>query len=232
MRISDYALITTLSDDDLLLVQTSSDGAYKSISVSSLKTIFESSVNGGSGGSGNNGSHPSITFTYVSDGDSEGFFYYLGTKGGTVSWTNPATNGELLNSASSFYDNNNEDINGLTDRQPTTYLATSNTPNSFYQFSISNYTIAPDYYSVRARNYAANNPTGWILKGSTDGSNWDVLDTVSGNPLAQNQWSSRPLVGVTKAYRFFQLVENGQSTSGDNIFCVGEFELYGVATHD
>ncbi|MEH1779838.1 MAG: hypothetical protein V7L26_12120 [Nostoc sp.] len=37
MKISEYPVITTLSDNDLLLIETASDGAYKSISNSNLK---------------------------------------------------------------------------------------------------------------------------------------------------------------------------------------------------
>ncbi len=144
-------------------------------------------------------------------------------------WQNPATIAECLSSMSSCYDSLNCHPEYLTDRQPSAYIATQNVVGSSYQIYIDNYTIIPNYYSIRARDYPYNNPTGWILKGSLTSADWDTIDTVSNMPLSQNQWVSRPLTG-NKNYRFFQIVENGSSTSGDNIFCIGEFEIYGKVT--
>lgn len=216
-----YPLITSLADTDTLLVKTAIDGAYKSISVLDFKTIL---------GSGDNVSITPVNLTYASDGDTNGLFYYAGTLGGKAAWQNPAAINQIVISMSSAYSSQNNDATQLTNRQPSSAIATSDTPGSFYQIYINYYAITPNYYSLRARDYPANNPTGWIIKASVDGSTWDTLDTVSNLPLAQNQWISRALTGVTKSYRFFQIVENGLSSSGDNIFCIGEFEVYGIAT--
>ena len=62
MQVNQFPLITTLSGDDVFLVQTNSDGAYCSIKFSDLQTLLgsSSSSSGGdtgvSGGSGSSGS--------------------------------------------------------------------------------------------------------------------------------------------------------------------------------
>ncbi|MEH2302866.1 MAG: hypothetical protein V7K88_28790 [Nostoc sp.] len=58
MQIKDYPLITALSNDDLLLVQTASDDAFKSLKVSDLKSYIGVSSSSGSG-SGSVTSYPS-----------------------------------------------------------------------------------------------------------------------------------------------------------------------------
>ena len=52
MKIEQYPSITTLTDTDLLLVETSSDSAYKSISVASLRAVLGVSNSGGTSSGG------------------------------------------------------------------------------------------------------------------------------------------------------------------------------------
>jgi hypothetical protein len=54
MKIDGYPTITTLSDNDLLLIETASDSAYKGIKASDLKAYIGLS-SGGSGGGGSGG---------------------------------------------------------------------------------------------------------------------------------------------------------------------------------
>ena len=58
-QIKDYSIIPTINDSDLLLVQTSIDGAYRSIKASDLKTYFGTAGSSTtSGGTTNDNSFP------------------------------------------------------------------------------------------------------------------------------------------------------------------------------
>lgn len=227
MEIKNLPPINTLADGDISLIQTT-DGVYHSVSISTLKTIFGSSGTNSNNDGNNSSSSTSVTksFTYVSDGDTNGLFYWIGTKEGTQSWSNPIATHLIYANMSSQYDSSHFHPEYLFDRQVNDDIATANIPNSFYQIDLVNIAFQPNYYSIRARNYNANNPQSWNLLGSVDTTSWDVLDTVTNNPLSQNQWCSRP-VSTNKSYYYFRIVQTGLSTSGDNIFCVGEFEIYG-----
>ncbi|MHC5825575.1 MAG: hypothetical protein ACYT04_59420, partial [Nostoc sp.] len=64
MDIKSFPPITAISAGDYFLVQTASDGAYKSILASDLQTYFGSSSGSGSGDSG--GTSPDSYYSDVS----------------------------------------------------------------------------------------------------------------------------------------------------------------------
>ena len=222
-----YKNLPNITTNDLTAIISLqlADGSYANMSLIDLKALIGSSNTGSANNSGS--STLTKTLTYTSDGDINGLFYWIGTKQGTQAWVNPHTANLLIAGMSSSYNSDHFHPEYLFDRQPNSSIATANIPNSFYEIGLLNSTIKPNYYSLRARNFYANNPTGWKVLFSETTANWDELDSVTNTPLAQNQWVSRPLT-ATKDYKYIKIVAQGASTSGDNIFCIGEFEVYGT----
>jgi len=183
---------------------------------------------------------------YQSDGDSNGIFYYLGTNKNSQAWSNPVLDNIVNISLSSFYtsllSSSNISYNHpeyLVNGQENIFVATANIPNSYYLIDLKSYTLCPNYYSIRARNYDAQNPQNWQLQASADNINWDILDSRSNNPLSPNQWLSISLPNIVKSYRYFKIVETGLSTinnennalplgSSSYIFSLGQIEFYGL----
>ena len=158
------------------------------------------------------------TCTYVSDGDANGIFYYLGLNGGST-WSNPYPNYLQINSI----DIASGMLASLTDRQPSDFY-TSNNANRWIEFDLKIYQLKLSYFSYRARNSSDTtyNPNSLIVSGSNDGVNYINLQTISISPTTQNSWFSTSLVSpsVYRIYRFTQ--------PASSYFTAGEFELYGT----
>src|SRR6478672_7093159 len=97
MQIKDInAEALTIADNDFFVIQ--SEGITKRVKASVLKTYF------GTQSTPTPTPTPTPTektLTYVSDGDSNDLFYWLGTAKGATSWVNPQSNGSLIVTASS-----------------------------------------------------------------------------------------------------------------------------------
>ncbi|MEH1906648.1 discoidin domain-containing protein [Nostoc sp.] len=218
MQINEYPAITSISDGDLFMVQTRSDGAYKSIAASDLQAYF--------GGAKSASNLPS-TRTFASSGDANGVFYYLGTALGSTGWNNPS--GSLLTiTASSIYAGT---VDFLTNRSSDQFY-TNSYSNSWVEFDLGTLTLKCSYYSLKNRNgnddhYLRN----WQLQGSNDGISWTVLDNQVNNSVinTQSQWLSLPVI-TNNSYSRFRIFETGANSSGYYFICLGEVELYGILT--
>lgn len=219
MQIKDYPLITSLADDDLILVETASDNAFKSVKASTLKTYcgVATTSSGSSGGS----------FNYVYNGDANGLFYYLGTNKGITAWSSPAGNTLIVTASSVGYG----DPYYLVNRSGDKFWTNSQT-NSWVQFHIGSGKLNCNYYSIKSRtNDDGHFPRTWKLQGSNDQSNWSDLDTQINNQtlVSAGQWLSLP-VTVSGSFSSFRLLQNGQNSSSYDYLCLDEVELYGVYT--
>lgn len=218
MQIKDYPLITSLSDNDLLIVQTANDNAFKSIKASTLKAYCGSTATGGSSG---------VQLNYVSDGDANGVFYYLGTNKGNTSWSNPSGNTLVVSASSIGYG----DPSSLVNRQGDKFW-TANSGNSWVKFHIQRGKFNCNYYSIKSRtNDSDYYPRNWILQGSNDDNSWTDLNTQVNNTTltSAGQWLSLP-VNISGVFSSFRLIQNGLDSSSYDYLCLDEVELYGVFT--
>ena len=221
-QLKDVAIEKTSADDgDYLVLQNpATKETYKITKANFLKGVTTSSSNS-SGSSGSNG----VARNYVSNGDANGVFYYLGTIFGNTTWSNPANTNRLTVSASSVESGT---VESLTDRSDSTFYSNINAGN-WVQFSLGSSKLKCNYYSIKTRNTSDGYfPRNWKLQGSNDGSSWDDLDIQVNNTSLTNdsQWLSLPVSSAVQ-YSTFRILSTGVTSSGYNYLVLGEVELYG-----
>lgn len=169
------------------------------------------------------------TYTYSSDGDSNGVFTGIGTLFGGQSWTNPATAGYITITASNLASGSlaslvNHDASDTFDNPMT---------NNWFTFDLgATRRLRVSKWSFRMRSSGGNNPTAIDLQGSNDSTNWTTIDSQTGLTSTANTWNSFTVTGQTVKYRYFRLLRQGTDDGGNNYFTAGEFELYGDLAHE
>ncbi|MBH8561647.1 hypothetical protein I8748_05545 [Nostoc sp. CENA67] len=216
MKINGYPELTSLTDEDLILGWDAETGTTRKIKVSTIKTYCAGSV-------------AQNTFTYSSNGDANGIFYWLGTYGTGSGWLNPYTAGLVGITGSSYYDGSasNSDVSQLVNRVDGNGFASQNIANSWLKIDLKQRKLKPSYYSIRARQFNANLIKNWKFQGSNDDSNWTDLDSKTNQSVVASQWFSLSVTSST-FYRLFRILQMGVSSSSDNILTLGEIELYGT----
>lgn len=189
---------------------------------------------------------PSISemLSYVSDGDTNGVCYRLGTKFGATAWQNPAMAGLCFVRRSG---NVALSVGIETDMVDRTLQASNTTDlagNWIAVGLLAGQSLIPLKYSARNRNVADRALRNFKLQGSNDAvshsladlvlATWTDLDVrVADTTMAATSgaWGTYTVTGPTTPYRWIRLLQNGVNSSGDNYLCVCEIELYGVLNY-
>jgi PKD repeat protein len=181
------------------------------------------------------------TLDWVSNGDTNGLFYYLGSQGGTVAWTNPLSSANVV--ASSNYNDGVEFISpqNVADRAGVGW-ASDDFADSWIAFDLGagREFIVSDY-TLRSRS--ANPfvlPRNWRLEGTNSVGTWDVTgvglaawttiqaEIDNAGLSGPDTWLRIVLATTPVAYRYLRLFQYGaSSTPGFGYFTLGEVEFYG-----
>jgi len=168
-----------------------------------------------------------IEFEYTSDFDDRGILYWIATNKGREPWTNAHLANRIKITASSIEKGNPGD---LVSREPSE-LWTKDVPASWFSIDLGKTRVAiPTTYTLRhGGNYKADSLRTWDLQGSADGQNWTVLkrhtnDKSLNSNFASNSWT---IPGVTKAYRYFRILQTGRNSNNHNFLVLSGFEIYG-----
>lgn len=213
-QIKDFPELIEVNSNDWLIAQSTNNITYK-IKAGAL--------------SGQVSSPADKQLNYVSDGDANGAFYWIGTNFTGIGWSNPYNGGGIGLSASSFFSNNYSDSNlsALVDRATFDGFASQNQPNSWLKVDFRNRKLIPNYYSIRARQFNSALIRNWIFQASQNDSDWTTLDTRVDESTSSLKWFSFP-ISSSVSYRFFRLLQNGVESSGSNFLTLAEIELYGT----
>lgn len=179
------------------------------------------------------------TLTFVSNGDTNGLFHWLGTSLGTVAWSNPAGGSLLAALASSVA------VGAVA-------LLSNRVIDEFYTSTIPNQWIAWDLkagnqlgvskYTLRSRSAPQHFLRNWVLEGTNTVSTFDVaglnaatwaaIDTRNNDATltTASQYYTLTVNGSTAAYRYLRLRQTGVNSDGDNYLTLGEIEFYGNYT--
>jgi len=182
--------------------------------------------------SSSSGTSTDKTLAYVSDGDTNGVFYWLGTNSGTEAWSNPNSVGRIVISSSSPPSSGT--LDSLVDRQTSNfYIGGAADFANFITFDLGTKNqLILNYYSVRAWTTGDNSnfPRNWKIRGSSDNSTWTDLNTQANNTSldTSNEWLSVPVGNITTGYRYLQFLMTGATSSGQNYLTLGELEFYGT----
>lgn len=167
-------------------------------------------------------------FTYVSDGDTNGVFYYLGTNAGADPWTNPHTAGFLTIAASNI---GTGSLAQTVDRTNNDNWDAPQAGNWWQVDFGASRTLVVSAWSFQQRSITGNNPTQLTLAGSNDGTNFTtILGTQTISNTSANQWNSFTIAGQTTAYRYIRMTRTANDSSGGTYFTIGDWELYGTLT--
>ena len=115
------------------------------------------------------------------------------------------------------------------------YWISQNKQNSSFSLSFRNHIFALDSYTMQSRNYIDyNTPLEWILEGSNDNANWDLIhhkkrgDELNGTALIYN-WTCDSKTSFYSYYKFTHIGENYHLLNDERfIFAVGGLEIFGT----
>ncbi len=177
---------------------------------------------------------------FVSLGDNNDIFYYLGTNYGTSAWANPTGSEVLISSSNSInsgsFDNLIDDDNNIN--LPLLNLA-SNPETVIYTFDFANAIINPTKVDISlssGTNTSGNNTNLRRIQVSNDNSNWTQIGSdntfYTGNDLNVNGigpvWTTfnPSLSGYWKYFRV--LLDRNNSSSPTSFIHINEIKIYGT----
>ncbi|MFK0733478.1 MAG: discoidin domain-containing protein [Gloeotrichia echinulata HAB0833] len=211
-QIKDFEEITTLEDGDWLLVQPAQGGIYRKITKANLLA----------GLSGGNTS--SVQCNFVSVGDANGIVSWIGTNGKTTAFSDPTS--KITVSSSSVLG----DLAFTRAFQRVPSLAHSNNGgNQWVQVDFLGRKVSLTHYTIQGRNDDNyHHLRNWVLQGSNDGVNFDVLDTRTNNSsINRSSWFLGVLGTSSNYYRYIRLTQTGANSEGDSYLTMGQMEFYG-----
>ena len=170
-------------------------------------------------------------------------FYYLATVGYTQPWVNPATNGSVNVTASSWIDTRvpsealdrqqGDDQSAANLPKLTTKPAPPSTYNQWHssasgvnwiKFSFLNRAVSLRQYALDGRT-SGSSMQSWQLHGSNDDVSWDLIHSVTTNPLNSSPYTYLSPVISSPYYKYLRF------TNGLSGWCVlGEVYLFGLVT--
>jgi hypothetical protein len=181
--------------------------------------------------------------TFVSNGDTNGVFYFLGTGLGQNVWANPATSSQIVAVRSSNWSSST--VNQVFDRSATS-TSSGNVANSWIFVDLGvNRSLIPNRYSLR--HYSEGDwekIRNWKLQGTNsvagtsnaqiEAATWTDLDVRSNDTTINGiaAWGDFvPNQSNTTAFRYLRLIQTGLNSSGANFLAITEWEVYGTFTY-
>jgi len=176
--------------------------------------------------------------TYVSDNDTNGLFYYLGSNNLTSVFGNPQVNGTILGQFSSVLAGSVQLLSNRIDDE----FYTNNSPNSWVAFSIvGTLSISVSKYTIRTRPANTSQMLrSWVLEGtntvgtfdvaSINAATWTTIDTRNNDATLTTVSQSYTLTanGATTPFKYLRFRQTGLNATGADYLVLNELEFYGV----
>eukprot|EP00927_Polykrikos_kofoidii_P039994 TRINITY_DN3426_c0_g2_i1.p1 TRINITY_DN3426_c0_g2~~TRINITY_DN3426_c0_g2_i1.p1 ORF type:complete len:886 (+),score=111.73 TRINITY_DN3426_c0_g2_i1:97-2754(+) len=164
--------------------------------------------------------------------DTNGLFYWLGTKRGTAPYVNPHVLKAVTCKTSSHGGGQNNALEAFVSHE-TSSLYTKDTADSWISVDIGEQLFVPTCYVIRNCHTAATSCSlrNWELQGSVDEVKWTTLERhVNDTSLTASApghtavWKLKPGLPASRYFRIFQFGKNAANSS----YCaLGGMELYG-----
>eukprot|EP00927_Polykrikos_kofoidii_P039990 TRINITY_DN3426_c0_g1_i5.p1 TRINITY_DN3426_c0_g1~~TRINITY_DN3426_c0_g1_i5.p1 ORF type:complete len:1325 (+),score=170.48 TRINITY_DN3426_c0_g1_i5:106-4080(+) len=164
--------------------------------------------------------------------DKNGLFFWLGTKGGTTTYTNPHTLKAVHCEMSSHGGGSNNNLEAIVSNG-TNSCYTKDVADSWVSVDIGTRLFVPTCYVIRSCHTAATSQPlrNWELQGSVDKNKWTTLKrhvndqsikvSVPGNCAV---WHLEPELPASRYFRIYQFDTNG---AGKHYCALGGMEFYG-----
>jgi len=166
-------------------------------------------------------------FQYQTDLDQNGLFYYLGTKGHTQPYQNPASIGECACRCSALMADS-APIQNLVGREACR-IVSKPMRGAWVSVSIANYVIKPNAYTLRHySSWDTEAVRNWRFEGSLDGSKWVVIREHR-NDTSLNQ-KSQPHTWRVEAegyYSKFRILQFDKNSNHHLYLALSGMEIYG-----
>lgn len=184
---------------------------------------------------------PPVNLVWTADGDTNGLFYYLGTRDQAVyappvpqaaSQTVAAGTRVTLSTSAFAY---TYGVSHLVDRAATgggvgDAFSTANAANQWIMVDLLDHTFAPTILSLRHFNETGTALVNFVVEGSNDNAAWTNLLTVAGAAVpAALAWRHFAIAGAA-SYRYVRVRQTGANSSGNNYIDLAEMEWYGSLT--
>lgn len=164
---------------------------------------------------------PEVELDYSYNGDANGAFYYLGARGGSGTWRNPHTAGDIQITLP--YDELElGTLDSMVDREPSnTYLVNRDHSEIWFDLG-ANRSLLLHTLTFRQRADYGSSMTQTAIQGSVDGVTFEEFQFFNPSSVASS-WVKVDITRFTKYYRFFRLI----IPVGKSFHSIGELELYG-----
>lgn len=135
--------------------------------------------------------------------------------------------GALTVSSSSSCRSNNYDV---INPDFNSYWFSANEPNSWIKFDFKDYSLQLTNYTIKSDGNGANHLQTWVIEGSNDNKNWDLIDRKSTKALCENyviktfKCSAKNSMG----YRYLRLKQTGENSNCLNYLMISNIELFGM----
>lgn len=168
------------------------------------------------------------TLAYVSNGDDNGVFYWLGSNGKTTPFSSPAQSGKVSLSQLSYFTESTL-ADKLVDRDPATFAHTHDTPNASYKADLTTKKLIISAWSIKARLGAnsGQNPQAVNLQASNNDYIWIDIEQKSLANFKDGAWFTSQISNQSTAYKYWRIVQATTNDNGQNYFVLSEWELYG-----
>jgi hypothetical protein len=179
----------------------------------------------------------SNTFTYVSDGDTNGVLYFIGRNLGTTTWTNPfpasgmsgnvitSPFGTAIKESFSGYLAGQTDPFGIADRAASHVHINATGHWVKYDFGPTGCLVVTKW-NLQNRDNFDDGATNVICEGSNDNTSWTSLNQNSSRSATRNVWAGGT-VSDTTGWRYVRI----RKVVDTDYFTIGEIELYGTLNY-
>ena len=180
---------------------------------------------------------PYMLLQYKNDFDKNGLLYFIGTKGASQSYQNPAIQKLITVKSCALTDDSNS-ISCITGRKPEVYSITKSLKNSWISINLIKTKIRLTHYSLRHynTNSESNNALlSWKLEGKNKGGKWKLLsyhenDTslISDNDITTKTYP----INTKEFFEMFSLMTIGKNNINNWSLVISGIEFYGIAAGD
>jgi hypothetical protein len=222
--------LSTVTEDDLLLIWNTETSTTRKVKLSVLKAYCNPVP-----------TQTGKTLTYSSAGDSNGLFYWLGSRGGT--WSNPLTSQVISAVISSLQAGS---LSQLCDRQSNSPgIVTNNSSNSWILIDIGARKLKCNAYTLRHRDstqFPGYYLRNWKLQGTNvlasmsisdiNNATWTDLDVRTSNTSINSNagWGYFTVAENPSEFTYWRLIQTGINSSNSHELMLGEIEIYGILT--
>lgn len=177
---------------------------------------------------GGGGDTTLYTVTYDTDAY-DGLINEIGTEGGAVSFANPTLNADQAEASQSSNQDTTRIASKATDQglnASTGCAHTQNVASSWWQIDFGVFRVRLDNFTQRNRDSGGLYPTDWKLQGSSNGTSWTDLVTVTGASSTASAWQTQTVANNTE-WQYLRLLQTAVNSSSTNHLVIGDVEMWG-----